>query len=539
MVSSAKSKTLSAWKRLAAQLVPPPGGAGVVWLRRVRARLAFVLLLGLIWALYAFYASAGTSPWPAYGLYHDLQADAFLKGQLNLPIEPAPELLRAKDPYDIANQRYWWVDASFYKGKYYMYWGPLPALCQALVKWAFHIKRTLGDQYLTFGFLCLGSLFGAILIVRLARRLFPGVPRWLVMVGVLVFACANPALHAATTGSTYHAAITGAQAFLVAGVLCAFDAVWNAGTARARLFRLCAAGGLWGLVIASRVALFPAIALLVVLTALFEALASERWLRRAVVDLVCLGAPLAAIGLALLLYNKLRFDHWLEFGTKLQLSAFPLRLSTDYWPVNLYSYSLRPWFTSCQFPYFYQEWWTPRNALPSVFLPLPAGYDPIEPVIGFLLALPFVWLAPWAFLLAPRSLRPRTQQARTYLFCLLSFSVMASVTGIVGFSIYISTMRYLGDITYGLVLLSLLAAFALRSHRIVAHVPRAASLVITTLAMASVVFGLLIGYQGYNAHFHNYNLALDKKLTKALSVCNGAVAKLPAWMLAYHDEPLE
>jgi hypothetical protein len=497
-----------------------------------------VLLLGLIWALYAFYASAGTSPWPLYGLYHDLQADGFLKGQLNLPIEPAPELLRAKNPYDRLNGDYWWVDASLYKGKYYMYWGPLPALCQALGKWALHIKGTIGDQYLTFGFLCLGSLFGAVFIVRLARRLFPAVPRWLVMLGVLVFACANPTLHAATTGSTYHAAIMAAQAWLVAGLLFAFDAVWYAGTPRARLFRLFAAGGLWGLVLASRVALLPAIALLVVLTALFEALASERWLRRALVDLSCLGAPLSAVGFALLFYNKLRFDHWLEFGTKLQLTDFPLRLSTDFWAINLYSYGLRPWFTSCQFPYFYQEWWTSRNALQTVFLPLPAGYDPIEPVIGFLLAVPLVWLVPWAYVLAPRLKRPRTQHARSYLFCLSSFSVMATVTGIFGFSIYISTMRYLSDITYGLVLLSLLAAYALRSHRILAHVPRAASLVITALGAATVVLGLLIGYQGYNAHFHNYNLPLDRKLTKALSVCNGGIAKLPAWMLAYDDEPI-
>jgi hypothetical protein len=539
VVQTAKAEAPSVWRRVVSGLRPPRAGAGAVWFARLPSRLAFLLLLVPIWALYAFYASAGTSQWPMYGLYHDLQADAFLKGQLNLPIDPSPALLRAKDPFDIVNQDLWWIDASLYKGKYYMYWGPLPALFQALAKWALHIQGTIGDQYLTFAFLCLASLFGAVLIVRLARRLFPGTPRWLVSLGIVVFACANPTLHAATTASTYHTAIIGAQAWLVAGMIAAFDAVWHAGTARARVYRLIVAGGLWGFVIASRVALLPAIALLVLFTATFEALGSERRLRRVLLDLVCLGTPLTLVALALLTYNNLRFDDWLEFGTKWQLSAYPLSMSVAYWPANLYSYALRPWFASCQFPYLYQEWWSPNSILPSLLNPIPKGYTSHEPLIGFLLGVPLLWLAPWAFIRAPRTVRPRTQRERSYLFCLLSFSVMASVTGILGFSIYLSTMRYLSDVTYGMVLLALLGAYALRMHRFALQVPRATSLVVAVLSALSIVFGVLIGYQGYNGHFHRYNLPLDRKLTRALSLCHGRTPELPFWVIVMGKEPIE
>jgi len=248
---------------------------------------------------------------------------------------------------------------------------------------------------------------------------------------------------------------------------------------------------------------------------------------------------LTLVGLALLGYNKLRCDAWLEFGTKWQLSAYPLKMSAAYWPVNLYSYSLRSWFASCQFPYLYQVWSTPSSAFPRAFLPLPRGYDAHEPLIGFLVGVPLVWLAPWAFILSPRTVRPRTQQARSYLFCLLSFGVMATVTGIAGFSVFMSTMRYLSDVTYGLVLLSLLGAYALKSHRIASHVPRATSLVIVALSAASVVIGLLIGYQGYNGHFHAYNLALDRKLTRTLSLCKGESPDLPAWRPAFGNEPVD
>src|SRR5262249_34140524 len=126
------------------------------------------------------------------------------------------------------------------------------------------------------------------------------------------------------------------------------------------------------------------------------------------------------------------------------------------------------------------------------------------------------------------------QRARAYVFCLLAFAVLASVTGMVVLGVYGSTMRYLSDITYGLVLLSLLAAFGLRAHRLARHAPRLASALVRALALASVTFGLLVGYQGYNAHFHRQNPTLDRALVSALSFCGRGPAPLPAWM---HDGP--
>jgi hypothetical protein len=74
--------------------------------------------------------------WTPYTRYYDRQADAFLAGSLSLLEKPPAELLALANPYDYHNREglgYLW-DASLYRGKYYLYWGPVPALVAAGVK---------------------------------------------------------------------------------------------------------------------------------------------------------------------------------------------------------------------------------------------------------------------------------------------------------------------------------------------------------------------------------------------------------------------
>lgn len=70
--------------------------------------------------------------------YLDLQANAFAKGQLELEVPPDPALLAFKDEslYEPENRTgipvLW--DATLYNGKYYLYWGPAPALLLSAIK---------------------------------------------------------------------------------------------------------------------------------------------------------------------------------------------------------------------------------------------------------------------------------------------------------------------------------------------------------------------------------------------------------------------
>ncbi len=517
-------------KRAAERFGPPPGS-------RVRARLArevrrawLPALLLLVFFLYRFIGSAGLQTWPVYGVYHDLQADGFLKGHLSLPIDPAPELLHAKNPYDYSNVKYWWLDATYYRGKYYIYWGPVPALFQAAAKWLLHVRKGIGDQYIAFFFHYLAFVCGAFIVERMLRRLFGSNSRWLAALGVLVFACANPSPHGVATLSTYQTAIIAAQAWLCAGLLVAFDAVWHAGTPAARFWRLPLAGACFALAVGSRVSVLPAVALLVLLTALAESWPSERRFRRCFASAAGLGVPLCFAGVGLLVFNKLRFNDYLQFGSNIQLSAFPIAFSPRWIVPNLYSYVLRLPRLSCEFPYVHQVWNMGHEAFPKGYL-YPPDYMVIEPVVGWALAVPITLLAPFAFVLAPRSKALSNARDRTYLFLLLSSLVLASVTGVITLFIYGATMRYLNDVTFGLVLLALLGAFSLRFRRWGPAAPRVITTVISTLGLATVVLGLLLGYQGYNLHFQRFNPDLDRRIATALSFCGPHFqrAKLPSW----------
>ena len=170
----------------------------------------------------------------------------------------------------------------------------------------------------------------------------------------------------------------------------------------------------------------------------------------------------------------------------------------------------------------------PHGAFPDGF-PLPADYEIDEPVIGWLRAVPITWLSVFAFWLVPRPLGIKGRDNRAYWWCLSSFGAVAVLTGLTAMGVYGATMRYLSDVTPGLVLFGLLGAMALRSSRWGQLVPYATSAVFGTLGAATIVFGLLIGYQGYNGHFSKHHQALDASIVKALSVCGDEPANVPRY----------
>ena len=507
---------------------PPPGGRLAAGIRHLRSRLWLLLVLSVACAAYVYFISAGgLHNWPVYGTYIDMQADGFRAGHLYVPLEPAPELVRAADPYDRANIRYWPLDISYFRGRFYTYWGPTPALLLALGKTLLGINRPIGDQYIGLFSACLTTLGGVLIIERMGRRLFGAVPRVVLVFAILAFAFANPMLHNVTTAGTYISAILSAQAWLVVGVLLAFDVVWYAGTNSARRSRLLLAGLCWGLALASRVTVLPTVAVLIAITALAEGWVSERRWSKTLIGALWLGVPVAITGIGLLVYNKLRFDSPFEFGLNVQLSGYPrMRFQTQYLLPNLYAYSLRPFAATCQFPWLYQVWWMKTGAFPAGFS-LPADYMIDEPVVGWLRVVPITWFIVFAFWFVPRPLRLRLRHGRVYLWCLIAFSAMASLTGVTAVIVYGATMRYLGDVTPGLVLLALLGAFAFRASRFGVLASKLTTTTFVLLASGTVVMGCLLGYQGYNGHFHKYNPALDAKLVSALSVCGESKPAVP------------
>jgi hypothetical protein len=489
-----------------------------------RRGLVLLAAFAIIEVAYVFFVSAGRfTHWPTYLHFLDDQAEGFRRGHLHFAVEPAAALLAKANPFDPAWKPLWYWDASLYNGHYYLYWGPVPALLLAAFKTLFRVHGRIGDEHVVFVLASIQALAGLLLIDRMHRRLFSTLPGILVVLAVAVFAFVNPTPYNLARGGVYEAAIVGGHAFLIAGLLFAFDAISALGRQRSRL---ALAGCCWALALGCLASIAPAVALLAAVTCgLVAPRDPARWRLRATA-LRWLGTPIAA-GVALLLtYNKLRFDAWFDFGRHYQLTWIAFGSSPAYLPVNVWSYALRPGALRCTFPYLFAISDMGAAALPG-WLRRPDGYIVYEPVVGSLLAIPWAWLAPVTaavgvrrFWRLEREGRERDGLAVALTWLAVATAGAAVAAFVVPLSLFWATMRFLGDAAPALTLAATVAWWLwyarVRERPAQRRLVAAAAVV---LALATVGAGVALGFEGQYGHFRQHNPALLDRLEKALSFC--------------------
>ena len=337
------------------------------------------LSAGVLW-FYLWTASDGRPfPWgaPQDGHYN-LLAQALVRGQLHLAVEPRPELFELVDPYDPAkNAPYRLHDASLYRGRYYLYFGLAPALV------LFVPFRLLGID-LPEGLAAVGFAFSAfvlsgLLFRRLVRDCAPTSPVPLRLVGLLVLALTNGMPFVLRGSAVYEVAITAGACFLWASALC-FAGAGDEG--RARLGRLALGSLFLGLAVGSRPSHVFAAPLLLALGAASVPAGAVRRTRVAIAGL----APFGAVLLLLALYNAARYSSPFQFGIPYQLSGnHPHGLL---WQdprgilPGLYFNFLAPPALRLEFPFVFLERRYPWT--------LPPGYFGPELIAGVFLLAPFV-----------------------------------------------------------------------------------------------------------------------------------------------------
>ena len=486
---------------------------------------------------YLFIITAGTfTTWSTWNTNYDLIAEGFRSGHLYIPVPPPPELLARPNPFDWSNSNLWFLDASLYKGHYYLYWAPLPALLLLAVKTVLRIKEVVGDQYVVFASYTLILIAGALVIARMARRLFPDLPAGMTLAATAALAFTTPTTFMLATPGIYQAAIAAAQAFLLLGLVFGFDAVWAASEAPPPRWRLLAAGSCWAAAIACRVSAVLPASVFVLLTAFFSSTFSStspaipgrlRW-RRAAASACWLGGPVALTLAGLAVYNKLRFDSWTEVGVKYQLNVFPFVTSRAYLPLNIFSYLFRPVGTSCRFPFV--------SALYDIgargFLQgtvFPPGYSTHEPEAGLFVTSPWTWLVLAALFFAgrgcvrwwrsPDRTIPLDQRRRTEIWCVASFAALTLLMPVVFLAAFSTTMRYLADFSTGAALLAVWGGWSMLGAVRGRWSRRAVVALLVSLAVATVLIGLLLGVEGYDGMFKGHNHELYESLRRRLSFC--------------------
>ena len=328
-----------------------------------------------------FWIANGVAPWDGdrANVWHHYEylAEGFLSGHTSLSVEPAPALLRLRDPYDPAANaglRLW--DASLYRGKYYLYYGPAPAAV-LMAPWRLVTGRML-PQRMAVALFAAGGFAGlALLLAGVRRACFPALPGGAMALVLLA------AFHAAwlpvilRRPGVWELPIVSAAACL----WWALYFLWRFRESGGRVRWAAAAGAALAVMIGCRVTNVFEAAIVILLLLAPSGAGHAAGPRR--IGAACAAAAIVGLGgAALLLYNHARFGNWLEFGQSYMLGGRDIRgaafLNPAFIPFNMWSYLVSLPEFSPYFPFLHPAW-------PDSF---PAGYLGYEAIYGALFAMP-------------------------------------------------------------------------------------------------------------------------------------------------------
>jgi hypothetical protein len=247
-----------------------------------------------------------------------------------------------------------------------------------------------------------------------------------------------------------------------------------------------------------------------------------------------MSAPIAAGILALLAYNKARFDSWFEIGVKYQLNVFPFVTSKAYLPLNIFSYLFRPVGLACRFPFITALYDIgERGFLHGVRFP--PGYTTHEPQAGLFVTAPWTWLSLVALFFAGRAVvRWRRaarqtgsgvdrvladQQARGAVWCVACFAALGFLMPLPFITAFGTTMRYVADFSPGMVLLGVWGGWSLLATVRGRWSRRGVIALFVLLVAATAIIGFLLGFGGYDEMFKQHNDVLYESLRRKLSFC--------------------
>jgi hypothetical protein len=361
------------------------------------------IFIGII---YLWFVSIGT--WTKLSqsstYFYRLLAEGFLAGSPALPIDPDPRLAQVENPYLRESHRNIpiFMDASYFKGKYYLYFGPVPSVMLAGIITIF--KRGASDGYFTLFsgyFLFISS---SLIIIKLWKNHFHQTPTWLLGLILVWNGMVYPLLWVLNTARIYEAAILTGAAFLMAGLYLTWDTLDGFSP---KTMNLILASLFWGLAIGTRLVLVGAIIILglAVIFRLYQNYRETGNNKQFGLDAAKLLIPFVSIIALLGWYNYIRFDSPFETGIKYALVGdFDIDMSKPgaifnqhFIPNNLFNYLLNPFEINPVFPFIKSP--LANNSLYKSLLHTEAGYSRAN-ISGILLTIPatvftllFIWFA--------------------------------------------------------------------------------------------------------------------------------------------------
>jgi hypothetical protein len=431
-------------------------------LRILLGLAAFIVILamvGAVWTVYYWYLTVGYwDLWeaPAYSHYVWL-SHGLLLGNLDLPVSdlalqaPVSELMKVIDPYEPANRLRFSVpfDVSYYDGKFYLYFGVVPAIILALIQ-KFTGFAAVDDSVLVLGGAWVLMAASAVVIWQVWRRYFPHVHAWYPFLVYMLFAFSEGSFMLLEKPAVYQATILCGQAFLFVGLALVMPVI----TGRSRNWLLLLlAGTCWGLAWGSRLSLLPTVLLLIGIVVLRLLTFRDSRVKTAAMALAIGIMPLVSIVLTGW-YNQARFGNWLESGQRYQFTAYNANAERDhlfsliYLIPNTQMFLTEPVDRLPEFPYVALA---PELTLPKT-TDLPEYLLTEAPMVGLLVSTPFLYLT-LAALAPTRSKRrelgeifqPGAWPATVFALIVAAIAVVSEV--VVASQRY-TAIRYRGDFLF-------------------------------------------------------------------------------------------
>ncbi|PAU68780.1 glycosyltransferase [Bifidobacterium criceti] len=363
-------------------------------------------------------------------------ADALLHGHawLDLPVDPS--LSTMDNPYNyferlhLAQQghQYYW-DYAFHGGKYYCYFGVVPALF-TFVPYQLVTGAWMPTWYSIALSSVLAIVFGALLVRRIAHDYFPRASLgivWLVTIGFSFGTCIFTYCFSSTF---YNVPMACALALVLMGLW--FWQISKREDGSVNGWYVAAGSLCMALLLGTRPQFI--LAWVLAFPLFWPQITKYRTLfsKRGVCSTICALVPFIVVSIPLMYYNYIRFGSWTDFGAYYNLTVYDLssRNASKYTLLPaLFTQLFQPPSTTSEFPFLT----TTDTVLAGPNEPSTGGYFAAFPIA--LMAL--------LFILVRQQLRKRHVWGMSIMLMVLAFIAVLFDTYKSG-----TSMRYYGDFGY-------------------------------------------------------------------------------------------
>ena len=241
-------------------------------------------------------------------MYEKYYVDAIIDGRLNLDYPIDESLLNSKNPYDPSNRffSYLW-DSSFYKGKYYCYFGILPAIT-ILVPFKIITNHYLSSPIGCLIYAILGIIGTYLLYKEIIKKYFKNISIQTYTISFIYIILGSKILWCMHRPNFYELVSLAAYTHIIFGLyLTLFK--------DKKIHNFIGYTLLASSVLCRPTALFSSI---LILPKIINNIKNKKF---KTIDYIILIVPYILVGLFTMYINYIRFDSIFEFGIKYQLST--------------------------------------------------------------------------------------------------------------------------------------------------------------------------------------------------------------------------